>query len=141
MARKKADGTAFEKEFKDAVKKKYCVRRLHTSFTPNPADFVVLGKTFNYAEVKETAADSFSIASLQQLSEIKKFVEDRNTFKSSIVAKSHYWVIVHFLKYSLIKVIEANQALELLSKRETLKPSTDCSTYSNLKELVEGGLF
>lgn len=139
--RKKADGPAFEREFKEACDKKYYVRRLHTAFMPNPADFEVIGTRFNYAEVKETAADSFSIASVQQLAEMKRFVEARKFYSDTLLKYSNYWIVVHFLKYGVIKVIEASKALELLSKRVTLKPDTDCSTYSNVKALAEGGLF
>ena len=137
--RKKADGPAFEKEFKDAVVEKYYARRLHTAFTPNPADFIVVGKRFNYAEVKETAQESFSLATLQQLSEMRDYVKHRELYKDTALKESKYWLIVHFLSFGVIKVLEVSQVFDLLKKRTTLKPTTDCYSYSNLKELIEGG--
>lgn len=137
--RKKADGPAFEREFKGFAEAKYYTKRLHTTFTSNPSDFIVIGKRFSYVEVKETAQASFSMASLQQLSEIKAYAKDREFYKSPVLKQSKYWLVVHFLSPDVIKVVEASQILEMLDKRETLKPSTDCYSYSNLIALIEGG--
>lgn len=137
--RKKADGPAFEKEFKEAVSQKHYVRRLHTAFMPNPADFIVVGKRFNYVEVKETAQESFSLANLQQLSEMREYIKDRELYRGTALEESKYWLIVNFLKLGVIKVLEASQVFALLEQRITLKQNTDCYSYNNLKELVEGG--
>ena len=61
-----------EQLWKDA----YYVRRLPTLRTgyaglSQPADFVLVGNSFNYVELKETTSDRLSISTLQQYSEIE----------------------------------------------------------------------
>lgn len=82
MTRKKADGAAFEHEFKKRIELQNYVKRLPTLNTGysglrQPADFIVVGNTFSYVELKETAKDSFSITGMEQLDQMKDFVRDK----------------------------------------------------------------
>lgn len=139
----KADGHEFERQFKKEVSKHNHVLRLPTLNTgfaglTQPADFIVVGNFFNYVELKETAGDSFSISAMEQFDSMKQFVREKNALRTAgqAVATMQYWLVVHFIKYNLIKMITAEQALELASQRKTLRPSYwGGHSYKSLKEI------
>lgn len=143
--RRKADGTAFEREFKDAASQKVYVKRLPTLTSQNagagqPADFYVVGNIFNYVETKETAADSFSIREMQQLDKVQDFVEDEEFYRKKTNAKMEYWIIVHFICRKTFIAITAKGALKLLEKRQQLKclkPPEDAVVADTLEGLID----
>ena len=71
--------------------------------------------------------------------EMREYIKDRELYRGRALEESKYWLIVNFLKLGVIKVLEASQVFALLEQRMTLKQNTDCYSYNNLKELVEGG--
>lgn len=139
--RRKADGTAFENEFRDALDAFFHVLRLPTLKTGHsgqtqPADFIVVGKHFNYAECKETAGDRFSITEMQQLPEMKDFIEERKV--KPVLKDDEYYVVVHFLSYSVIKVLTALEAESLEKSHKSLKYDDKIGqTYRTVEELKE----
>ncbi len=139
--RRKADGTAFENEFKRALEAFFYVKRLPTLNTGfsglrQPADFIVVGKHFNYAECKETAGDRFSVSTMEQFDLMCDFIQDRD--RLTVMKDNEYYVIVHFLTYSVIKVITAREAKDLADKHKSLVYSMDIGkTYHSVEELKE----
>ena len=142
--RRKADGSAFEREFRDCMKESFYVRRLHTMNTgysgmTQPADFVVVGDQFNYVELKETKGDSFSITAMQQFEELKEYLQERSRLCiCRAVRESRYWIIVHFLEYGVIKVVEGAKALEMSNAHKTIRVTDDTiMQFASLKEMKE----
>lgn len=140
--RRRADGPAFEREFRAAVKERYYIKRLPTLVSQyagagQPADFYVVGSRFNYAEVKETTDDSFAITGMQQFEEMKDFVKARQMYND---IEMEYFVIVHFLRHKLIVAVTVDQALELSAERKRLWYNSypkEAFVASTLEELVE----
>lgn len=145
--RRKADGTAFEREFRDAMKTRFYIRRLPTLNTGNagstqPADFIVIGNRFNYVEVKETAGDRFSVTEMQQYPEFIEFVEERNRLKMfgmPAVRDMEYVLVVHFLKHGVVRAIESKDMLQLVARRKTLKYDDSIGVaFTSVDSLVRG---
>lgn len=145
--RKKADGTAFEKEFQEVISKDCYVKRLRT---PNsgyagvrePADYIVVDNRFNYVELKETTGDAFSISGMEQFDLMQEFIHQKQEKYSNVFAGMNYWLVVHFLKRRLIKVVRGEQALDLAAGRKTLRYDTiEGMTFLNLEEMKERHIF
>ena len=145
--RRKADGTAFENEFKEAIKKEFYIRRLPTLNTgyagqSQPADFIVVGKRFNYVEVKETKGDSFSITQMQQYEEFKDFIEERDrlcSLRSMVNYNMEYVLVIHFLSHSCYRVVYSDQMLDLVERRKTVRwDGKEGMTFTSLNDLVGG---
>lgn len=140
--RRKADGTAFENEFKELISKYFYVMRLPTLNTGfaglrQPADFVVVGEHFNYAECKETAGDRFAITTMEQFDKMCEFLEEKAKYKT--MAENNYYLIVHYLVRGTYKVLLAEEAKQLADKHCSLKFDSDVGkTYHSLEEL--GGI-
>lgn len=143
MTRKKADGAAFEHEFKKRIEVQNYVKRLPTLNTGysglrQPADFIVVGNTFSYVELKETAKDSFSITGMEQLDQMKDFVRDKIAYSyAGRAAKDmRYLLIVHFIERKTYKVLTAQEALSLSSRGKALHYDTEVGvSFSTLDEL------
>lgn len=137
--RRKADGTAFEGEFKGAVRERFYVKRLHTMNTGNsglrqPADFIVVGSKFNYVECKETAGDLFSISNMEQYDLMLEFLEDK--FNYAGTALMEYYLVVHFLTRGTYRVLNGQQARELAESHKSLKYEGDIGmTFTALNDL------
>ena len=145
--RRKADGTAFENEFKEAIKKEFYIRRLPTLNTgyagqSQPADFIAVGKRFNYVEVKETKGDSFSITQMQQYEEFKDFIEERDRLCrrfTMTVFTMDYVLVVHFLSHNCYRVVYSKQMLDLVKRRKTVRwDGKEGLTFTSLNDLVGG---
>lgn len=140
--RRKADGTAFENEFRDIVSERFYVKRLPTLNTGfsglrQPADFIVVGSKFNYVECKETTGDRFSIGTMEQYDLMLEFILDRSFYTDT--AKMEYYVIVHYLSKGIYKVVNAQQAHDLAQQHKSLKYDSDVGiTLTKLEEL--GGI-
>lgn len=148
MDRRKADGTAFEKDFEKFASGAVYVRRLPTLNTgyagmSQPADFIVVGQSFNYVELKETAGDSFSITAMQQFDEMKEFMLKKHDLRfCKGVKTSNYWIIVHFLKHKSIKMVDGEKALLMSSKRKAIRADDDTLiTFGSLDELLEAKIL
>lgn len=148
--RRKADGPEFEKEFKEAVEKMFYVRRLPTLNTGysglrQPADFIVIGDHFNYAELKETAGDVFSISQMQQYDMLVEFMKQKQEYRTVTlkgIVEMDFLVIVHFLKRNVIKVVDGKTALEMVAKKKALHyDSPEGMSFTSLNELVGGMIF
>lgn len=118
------------------MKEKYYVRRLPTLRTgyagsSQPADFIVVGDNCNYVELKETAGKRYSLANLQQKSEIEDFIAE---VKRLQLTNARYWIVVNFLGQGMV-VISGETALEMIENRETLKPENNIvfETFTALK--------
>jgi len=141
--RQRVDGQKFEEEFSNTLSKRKTVIRLHTPNTGyagivQPSDFIVIGDTISFVELKETSKDSFSISDMEQLDSMRQFVEEKFMRKGQLQTNMQYLVIVHFIKRGVIKVMPAEYAFDLLFHRKTLRYD-DAKTfeYSSLKELEE----
>ena len=144
--RRKADGTAFEGEFSNAVSDAYYVKRLRTANTGyagirEPADYIVVGRQFNYVELKETAGDSFSITGMEQYDKMLEFLDISQALRTVVDVGLEYWLIVHFLKTREIKVVSGRQAEALSASRKALRIDTDTLTFKSLEELKGAHLF
>ena len=143
--RRKADGTAFEKEFEKAISKKYYVRRLPTlnlgfAGMTQPADFMVVGKAFNYVELKETGADAFSFSNMEQMPEIEEFYNSRDFYRSKIAME--YLIVVHFVKHNVYAVLTGQQALHMRHLKKQLHyDQTLFLRFSSLEEVVNEVAF
>ncbi len=145
--RKKADGTAFEREFQKVISEDAYVKRLRTintgySGVREPADYIVVDNRFNYVELKETTGDAFSISGMEQFDLMTEFIQQKQEKYSNVFAGMNYWLIVHFLSRRLIKVVRGEQALDLAAKHKTLRYDTiDGMTFLDLEELKERHIF
>lgn len=142
LMRRKADGGAFETEFRKCMSRDFYLLRLPTlsmgyAGLSQPADFVLIGDNFNYVELKETAGDSFSITSMQQYPQMKRFVEERARLQNcEAVRSAKYWVVVHFLAHKVLKVVEAEQAIRMSEARKTIRFDDAVSAqFSSLEEM------
>lgn len=141
---RRLDGHKFEKEFSNTFEGDGYLLRLHTMNTgfsglTQPADFILFRKLISFIETKETTKDFFSIANMEQLDEMKKFVEAR---KKNIAYRglnaSEYFVIVHFINRGVIQVITAEYALSLLVCHKTLKYNDPAGwAFTSLTQLKE----
>lgn len=143
---RKADGVRFEREFRAAMEKRYYIRRLPTLRTgyaglSQPADFVLVGNSFNYVELKETAGDRLSITTLQQYPEIVEFLEYKKRVQSLNSCEMNYWLIVRFID-RCICAISNDDILKLAAEKRTLRCNTpEAKVFETLEELREEGLF
>ena len=143
--RRKSDGTAFEKEFRKAMEERFYIKRLPTLTSgyagqSQPSDFIVIGNHFNYAEVKETMSDRFSISQMQQYEEFKTFVEERKRLGTELtgIREMDYVLVVHFLKYGVYKIVNSLEMIYLLEKKSTLKYNQDIGqTFNDLETFVK----
>nr|DAH56631.1 MAG TPA: holliday junction resolvase [Caudoviricetes sp.] len=139
--RRKADGTEFEREFKETVEPRYYIKRLPTLNTGfaglrQPADFILVGRCFNYIECKETTGDRFAISTMEQFDKMCEFLEDKKRYPE---VEMNYYIIVHYLVKGVYKVVLAEDAKELADKHKTLKFDADVGlTFSRLEDL--GGI-
>lgn len=137
---RRVDGHKFEQEFADTFKEDYYVLRLHTprkGYTglTQPADFILLGRFTNFVELKETGTDRLSIKQLQQVDAMQKFVQRK---QAEMLGNVEYYLVVHFIKRGVIKVLTAEQALTLLQQSKSLKyDDTVGYTAPNLKQFKE----
>lgn len=145
--RVKVDGTKFEGEFRDCIKDKFYIKRLPTLNTGfaglrQPADFIVVGKTFNYVELKETAQDRFSVRAMEQFDLMFDFLTERNGYVIFDVIRMEYWLIVHFIEKGVYKAITGQEAFDLAMARKSLRwDSKIGKTFTSLKELRGGIKF
>ncbi len=135
---RKADGAAFEREFRDLMKDRFYIRRLPTLRTgyaglTQPADFILVGNTFNYVELKETAGDRISISTLQQYAEIKEFIAENKR----LMLEMNYWLIVRFIGKGICAI--ANETIiEFGEGRKTLRyNSPEAIRFNTIEELEE----
>ena len=143
LMRQRVDGHKFEDEFSSIIGRRKTVIRLHTPNTGyaglvQPSDFIVIGNTFSFVETKETGKDTFSISDMEQLDSMRQFVEEKFMGKGQLQSDMQYLVIVHFIKRSIIRVMSAEYAFDLLLHKKTLRYD-DANTcgFSSLKELEE----
>lgn len=143
---RKADGTGFEKEFRAKMENKYYIRRLPTLRTgyaglSQPADFILVGNSFNYVEVKETAGDRFSISTLQQYPEIVEFLEYKKRIQSWVRCEMNYWLVVRFID-RCVCAIANEDILKLGNEKRTLRCNTpEAKVFKTIEDLREGDLF
>lgn len=143
---RKADGVRFEREFRAVMGEKYYIRRLPTLRTgyaglSQPADFILVGRNFNYVEIKETAGDRFSISGLQQYPEIVEFLEYKKRVQSLNSCEMNYWLIVRFID-RCICAISNEDILKLAAEKRTLRCDTpEAKVFKTLEDLREGDLF
>lgn len=142
----KADGARFERQFRDVFSSDYIVHRLHVmkagyAGMSQPADFIVVGDSFNYVELKETARDRLSISTLQQYDTIKEFLEKRKEFKKRNTCDVNYILVVNFLGKGIC--ILANEAItDFGESNRTLKYDEKyVAKVKDLRELKEWRLF
>lgn len=143
---RKADGVAFEKEFKEKMNSKYYVRRLPTlrsyAGLTQPADFILVGNAFNYVELKETGADRFSVSTMRQYPEVKEFLEEREKLEQAgLKCKTNYWLIVRFVDRGICAI--ANETiLKFGENKRTLKPdSHEAIKVNSIEDLREENIF
>ena len=143
--RTRVDGHKFEAEFERTFSKYYWLLRLPTLNTGyagvrQPADYILKGNaTLCLMELKETEADSFSLASMQQLPEMKDFIAWRKE-RVRLGYPMYYFVVVHFIKRGVIRVIEADTALKFIELRKALRYNTSqkyCFTFEDLEDMKE----
>lgn len=145
--RQRVDGHKFEKEFDDKMSDLFYVLRLHTlgggySGLTQPADFLVCGNNTSFVETKETSKDSFSISDMEQLDEMKQFLDRKRNAKCPALRTMEYLIVVHFISHKLIRVITAEQAEELLFHKKRLHYDMNIGiSYNNLQELKEGNIL
>lgn len=144
---RKADGVAFEREFRDKMQQLYYVRRLPTLKTgyaglTQPADFILVGDRFNYVEVKETGRETFSISTMQQYEEIKAFMEQRKlAIERGNKCIMNYWLIVRFIDKGVC-AISNEMILQLGENRKTLKyNSPEAIRVDKVEQLREENIF
>jgi hypothetical protein len=139
-----ANGAAFESRFGDCMRKYHHTLRLPTlntgySGSTQPADFIVVGQSFNYVELKETKSAAFSVSSMAQLPEARKFMKEQAMYVADrAVREGEYYLIVHFMSPECYKVAVAKEIDEFASRHETLKPSSKVLTFMSLDELCGG---
>lgn len=143
---RKADGVAFEKEFKDKMSSKYYVKRLYTlrsyAGLTQPADFILVGNAFNYVELKETGADRFSVGTMRQYPEVKEFLEEKEKLKQAgLKCEVHYWLVVRFIGRGVCAISDET-ILEFRENRKTLKPdSHEAVRVDKVEDLMEENIF
>lgn len=143
--RRRADGPAFEKEFREKTEDYYYVRRLPTlrsyAGLSQPADFILVGNSFNYVELKETKAESFSITSMQQYDEVVKFLDKKKKLEGKVSCNMNYWLIVRFLGKGVCAVPNEN-ILKFAEERKTLKyNSPSVLRVNKIEDLREENIF
>ena len=142
--RTRVDGNKFQNEFSKSISESFYVLRLPTLNTgysglTQPADFIVFGKVPAFVETKETGNDAFSISQMEQLEAMKDFEKHRTMYRTMNL---NYYVVVHFIKRHTLKVIAAEEALDLYHRRKQLHYNDAIGLqYTTLDELREGGIF
>lgn len=141
---RRVDGHKFQQEFFNFFILSCYVKRLYTPSTKfsgltQPADFFLSRNGTHLIELKETGADTLSLANIDQRAEIEGYVKWSETAPKTAVG---YYLIAHFINRRVLRAITAQQVLQLIEKRQTLKYNGNVGwTFQNFKELDRGGLF